>query len=100
VTEPVPLCGRCKMPAVLVGGQWAHAEPADSVFCTLIMRGEVPGYPGPDAPAGQDRADWQAAADLRFSCCEHCDHGADEPPHDESCELGCNRKDTLGETGA
>lgn len=25
-----------------------------------------------------------------WSCCRHCGHGADEPPHFERCPKGCN----------
>lgn len=30
-------CSLCKMPAVMVGGRWRHAEAADEVFCALLF---------------------------------------------------------------
>lgn len=35
-------CSVCRMPAVLRDGRWEHAEAADAVFCTLVMRGQRP----------------------------------------------------------
>jgi hypothetical protein len=33
-----PVCSKCYMPAILADGTWVHAEPADAVFCQMVMQ--------------------------------------------------------------
>lgn len=30
------VCNLCGFPAVRIEGRWAHAEPADAVFCSIF----------------------------------------------------------------
>ena len=36
------VCDRCGMLVVPTPAGWAHAEPADAVFCLLVMQGARP----------------------------------------------------------
>lgn len=34
--QPEAVCNLCGFPAVRMDGRWVHAEPADTVFCSII----------------------------------------------------------------
>ena len=33
-----PVCSHCRLPAMLTGNGWQHAELADAMFCFHVMR--------------------------------------------------------------
>ena len=51
----------------------------------------LPAWTDPDSPQSPVPADEPDFSPSLLDCCEHCEHGVNDPPHDIPCPEGCNQ---------